>query len=386
MRSLCTALFFSLSVSSGFAAEELTKEHTQFAFSLYNALDTSDKNTVFSPYSIATCLSMVYLGARDDTAIEIQKALHLTLDRKELAQAAKRLATSLPPSVKPANALWLNKGTFLLTDFRHGVEEEFKASLSLLDFSKPANAAATINQWTLDATGGKIQNLLSQEEIDGGTRLVLTSALYFEGAFKTPFDEKNTAVRPFHPTPDTSISVPTMEQVASLPYVENDLFQAAALPFSESSLSLVILLPKSAENFSPMVEDLPDSFGDWLSKLEVSRLKLTLPKFTYVERLDLKEALQALGIEEAFSTDANFAGIDGRRDLVLSKILHESYFALDESGVTAAAATHAAIGLKSALEEKPPTPFCADHPFLFFLVDLNSQEVIFMGKFCTIKT
>jgi serpin B len=84
-------------------------------------------------------------------------------------------------------------------------------------------------------------------------------------------------------------------------------------------------------------------------------------------------------MKNPFTTQANFSGIDGLTDLYLNKVVHETYFALAENGVTAAAATGASMNVTSAPTE--PAEFNADHPFLFFIVDLKSTEVLFIGKF-----
>jgi serine protease inhibitor len=84
-----------------------------------------------------------------------------------------------------------------------------------------------------------------------------------------------------------------------------------------------------------------------------------------------------LGIKDAFSPQADFSGIDGLRDLFLSKVVHEAFFSLNEAGVTAAAATAAAINMLAVL---PTYTFTADHPFLFFLVDMQTKTILFMGK------
>jgi serpin B len=68
-------------------------------------------------------------------------------------------------------------------------------------------------------------------------------------------------------------------------------------------------------------------------------------------------------------------------DLFLSKVLHEAYFALDESGIVAAAATGAAMNVKSTAGS--PKEFIADHPFIFALVDLQTKIPLFLGEFTT---
>jgi serine protease inhibitor len=399
MFKIHSLLTLSLALSSLLLAEpnqdlsSLTKSHTQFALSLYKAAQTTPQNFVFSPNSVATCLSMVYLGARGETSTQMQAALHLDIDRKNLAQTTFLLNNSLQPrpndpksyTLKSANALFVDQGVFLLTDFRYAIEKQLKGFLSKLNFSKPELALSTINDWVSQETQKKIPHLLSAEDVNAQTQLVLVSALYFQGSWASNFPVEGTHDWPFHPDADTSLSVKMMQQNASFPYFENPLIQLCALPFKGLSnaggtLALVALLPKSAENFEVMKNELPNEFTGWLSSLKPQDVSIKLPKFSSTTHLDLRDTLEKLGMEDAFGPDANFMGIDGMRDLFLNKVIHETFFSIDENGATGAVATAATMQMKSAPKTELPVEFCADHPFLYFIVDLKSQEVLFMGE------
>jgi serpin B len=393
MLTLLTTALLATAAPDMDSASELSQDHSQFAFSLYSAINTPEDNFVFSPFSISNCLSMVYLGARGETEAQMQKALHLTIDRKNIGKATEALNLSLQPvqdghpsyTLKTANALFVDQETFLLSEFRYPIEKQFKAYFSKLNFSDPAQALLTINQWTSEQTEGKIPKILTPNDITAATRLVLTNAIYFQGNWKTLFNPKGTQDWPFHPTPESSLNVKMMDQTASLPYYENELLQAVALPFVGKSqgggeIALCILLPKSAENLSVVENALPEKFKAWLKFLEPQKVALKLPKFALNTRLDLKPPLQSLGMEDPFDPSANFVGIDGLRDLFLNTAIHQAFFVVDENGVTAAAATAAGMNMTSALEKTPPVSLIVDHPFVFFLVDLKSYEVLFMGK------
>lgn len=387
--TLSSVLFADLSTD----LSVLRENHTQFALSLYPTINHEDKNRVFSPYSIATCLSMAYLGARGDTQSQMQSTLHLEVDRKNLSKTAFALSQSLLPQKKNeetyqlnmANAIWVDQNRYLLTDFRYAIEEQFKSKLGKLNFASDSTALATINDWVSKQTQGKISNLLESNDINNLTRLVLTNAVFFQGAWISPFDPKQTDEAPFYPTPESSLTAQMMHQTLTTPYYENETLQAIALPFigisnNGSPLAFVLLSPKSATHFSEMFHDFSEFHEEWFSSLKSRQVDLTLPKFTFSSRFDLGKPLQDLGMENAFDSSANFIGIDGMRDLFLSKVVHQTFFSLDEKGVTAAAATAAPFNIKSALSDEPMAQMIVDHPFLFFIVDLKSHEMLFMGK------
>jgi serpin B len=369
--------------------EQLVENHTSFTFTLYPQLTGTESNSVFSPYSISNCLSMVYAGARNTTAQEMQEGLSLSFTPQQIALPTAALNEALLPinakgyELNLANALWLDAKSYVLANYRYIIEKQFGAKLTNVSFSAPDQTLSTINGWIADQTKGKIQNLLMQNDITTSTRLLLTNAAYFKGTFARPFDPRATHEAPFYPSVET---VQMMDQTTQLFYAENALFQSVALPFvgmskGKGQMALVMLLPKSAENFDTMANLMPDAFAEMLADLKVEKVHVQLPKFSLTKRYNLNTALQQMGMQNPFTTQANFSGIDGRMNLYINQIVHETFFALDESGVVAAAATAASMNVTSAPSMKPPEEFIADHPFLFFIVDLKSQEVLFMGKF-----
>lgn len=378
---------------------QLIEGHARFGFALHLALETSHPDLVFSPYSAASCLAMAYLGARGETASEMGKSLHFSLERKLIPQTSFQLDQMLLPlgttgisyELKPAQGLFIDQGVFLLTDFRYAIEKQFRAHLGRMDFSNSKQALITINDWVTARTSGTISALVTPSDLDKSTRLMLLSALYFKGTFVLPFAQEMTRATPFYPTSDTSVTVQMMEATETLPYSENSLIQMVALPFKGATqeggkLALVIVLPKSSANLNAVARELENGFTEWLTALKPEKVNVKLPKFTQNNRLDLKLALEKLGMEEAFGNDANFQGIDGMRSLMLDHVIHETLISVDEQGILASAVTTAPMHLKNASPETPPTLFSADHPFLYFIVDLKSREVLFMGQLKNPKT
>jgi serpin B len=372
--------------------KKIVRDTSEFGFSLYPLLEKSPTtNLVFSPYSIFTCMSMVYYGARGDTASEMRKALRMTTARGDLPKISSSLANSLTTQAKDAyvletaNGLWLDRDSFVLADFHHAIEQGFQAKVQSLDFSNSERATSIINEWTANQTHNKIPELLQKNDVDSSTRMVLTNAVYFKGAWQRPFDPKLTQNGTFVVDASTSVQAPMMQQTSFFSYYENDSFQLLALPFSsndeKSMLATLILLPKKGIALQEIEKDLQTaSFQSWLNALDSKQVNVKLPKFCLDKRYELNQMLKDLGMPTAFTEKANFSGINGMQDLFLNKVVHETFFALDEQGVTAAAATAASINVTAAPPGYPPVAFNVDHPFLFALVDLNSKIPLFIGK------
>jgi serpin B len=106
---------------------------------------------------------------------------------------------------------------------------------------------------------------------------------------------------------------------------------------------------------------------------------LSLPRFKMEAAFKLKPVLCALGAELAFGDHADFSGIGGG-PLRISEVVHKAYVEVNEEGTEAAAAT--AVGAFGAAAVPAPKPkvFKADHPFLFFIRDRDTNAVLFSGR------
>ena len=66
--------------------------------------------------------------------------------------------------------------------------------------------------------------------------------------------------------------------------------------------------------------------------------------------------------------------------LRINAVLQKAFIEVTEEGTEAAAVTALVMVPASALEEQPPVPFHADHPFLFAIRDSQSGVVLFVGR------
>lgn len=116
-------------------------------------------------------------------------------------------------------------------------------------------------------------------------------------------------------------------------------------------------------------------------KMVQGKVQLSFPKFKFESKLDLGQALSALGMSDAFDANlADFSGMTGARDLVISNVLQKALVEVDEKGTEAAAATAVVIGVTSAPAPEDPQIIKIDHPFLFFIRDRETNATLFMGR------
>ena len=229
-------------------------------------------------------------------------------------------------------------------------------------------------------TNDKIKNLISKGVLDSMTRLVLTNAIYFNGNWARQFKENRTKDTPFTLTDGQKIDVATMNQKAEFGYLETDTFQALELPYVNEELSMVILLPKQFDALDEFEKTLtPENLTQWLPKIHKREVVVFVPKFKMTSQFSLASVLKSMGMQDAFSSNADFSGINGKRDLFISAVIHKAYVEVNEEGTEAAAATGVVMRLTS-IGPAPIPVFRADHPFLFLIRDNLTGSILFIGR------
>jgi serpin B len=103
-----------------------------------------------------------------------------------------------------------------------------------------------------------------------------------------------------------------------------------------------------------------------------------MPKFEFESVFLLSDILAEMGMPSAFSSAADFSGMDGIRDLEISEVLHEAFVSVDEEGTEAAAATTVFAQVVSGMG--PAIEVNVDRPFIFWIRDLPTGTVLFIGR------
>jgi serpin B len=358
-----------------------------FAVDLYARLKAEEGNIFFSPYSLSTALAMTYAGAAGNTAAEMARVLHFTLPPERLHPAFARLIKDVESAgdakgceLRIANALWGQDGFVFRKEFLQLVETNYGAPLEQVDFAHAAEAArARINDWVAEQTRDKIKDLIPPGVLGALTRLVLTNAVYFKGDWEHPFEKSATSEAPFWITRDRSVSAPMMQQTGSFRYGETELCQALELPYAGDALAMFVLLPRDRDGLPRLEGALtPEALSQWTTALRSREVAVTMPKFKLACQFSLADVLEKMGMSDAFSTNADFSGMTGRRDLQVSAVIHKAFVDVNEEGTEAAAATGVVMTLTAM--PAPPVAFRADHPFLLLIQHKPSGSILFMGR------
>lgn len=371
--------------------EDWVTANNDFGFKMLAALPGTN---VVSPFSAQRALGMVLDGACGETANQMRTGLSLP-NARNLSQMGAEVEKSVldeefdSVTVQVDNRVWVEKTYPLLDAYSSSIESAYGAKPENVDFIGDADAVRErINDDIARSTHDKIQNLLPPGSLNSLTRLVLTNAVYFNGAWTTKFDKDGTQKADFAST-DGVIQVDMMHHKKKHDvYLEDEAFVAVNLEFSGSSYSMLVILPRVSEGqnvteaLASVEKKMSSAVIRTIMEKDLSRMvNLYMPKFRIETSNSLKKMLIDFGMNTPFSNGADFSRMSGSPDLKLDDVFQKAYIDVNETGVEAAAASAAIMMMKTALRPMDDTvEIRVDHPFLYMLIENRTNAALFMGR------
>lgn len=388
---VCTGQANAISDQPETPEKEIAVQNNAFSFDLYKEIAKKEQGNIFySPFSISTVLAMTYAGAKGKTAEEMASVLHFDINTPEFHRKYGAYLTALEMYANDrielgvCNRLWLDKTMLLLDQFIEQNRTTYGASIEHVDFMNQfEKARLKINTYIAEKTKNRIQDLLPPGSINSDTRLVLTNAIYFKGDWLYKFDTTQTRVENFSIQPGEKIKTAFMHQKKYFSFHENYRYKMIKLPYKGDKHSMVIVLPNHTTDLESIANEMNQASFANLTAWYRPEVEVSLPKFSMTLSLSLGEILQNMGMKQAFTMGADFSGITDMSALLISDVIHKAFIEIDEKGTEAAAATAVITVVTSSSSQQsiePPKTFIANHPFLFYILDNETQSILFAGR------
>jgi serpin B len=338
-------------------------------------------NIMISPASVSLALGMAYNGAESTTMDAFEQVLNYEgLTREEVNEISKELINVLTTNVKGnlleiANSMWHHEEFPVKQEFIDLNRNYYDAQVRGLDF-RSASAVITINDWVSAHTHGKIDEII--QSIDPAVMMILINAIYFNCVWETSFDPEDTGKAPFFKETGEKWGEVDMMQIESTFRASfTDKFSAVELPYKNGKFSMYLFLPREGSGVRELAGSLNgDTWSDWLEGFsEMKDFEVHMPKFKFEYERSLADDLKAMGLEVAFTDQADFSGISPV-DLLISDVIHKTYIDVNEEGTEAAAVTAVVFETTSI---GPPSYIRLDRPFLFAITENSSKSILFIG-------
>jgi serpin B len=343
---------------------------------------TDEANVMISPASVSIALGMAYNGAEDITRDAFEEVLNYEgLTREEVNEITKELIHVLLTNVtgnllEIANSMWYDEGFPVEPEFISLNSHYYDAEVNEIDFSG-ADAVNAINDWVNNKTHGKIEEII--DAIDPAVMMILINAIYFNCVWEVEFDPDNTQKANFYNENGSLFGkVDMMELESSFKVAGNTSFRAVELPYKNGKFSMYLFLPSEESSVDQLVRELDGAtWKNWIDSFaEEEDFTVYMPRFEFEFERSLAEDLKGMGLDIAFTEDADFSGISPI-DLYIADVIHKTYIKVNEEGTEAAAITAIVMETTSI---GPLSQIRLDRPFLFAITEKSSKSILFMGK------
>ncbi len=340
-------------------------------------------NTLISPLSVMNALAMTAAGARGQTLEQMEALFGTDLSslRDYLHGYNDRLPSDRKYRLHLANSIWLKDSPDLTVspDFLQTNADYFKAGLYTAPFDD--STTKDINNWVSENTEKMIPDIL--DRISDNTVIYLVNALAFDAEWETIYESSQVLDGIFTCENGTARNVEMMYSEEHA-YLKGTNAQGFLKFYSDGKYAFAALLPEEGISLDDYIASLTgQGLHEMLTNYEPAAVRAAIPKFKTTWDILLNQALESMGMTDAFDPDAadlSGLGSSPAKNLYISRVLHKTYLAVDEKGTRAGAATAVEVRAKGAMKEPEELKIvCLDRPFLYMIIDCEEKIPVFMG-------
>lgn len=361
--------------------EILTPEShpANFAVSMFQSSVEHGENTLISPLSVLSALAMTANGAEGETLAQMEAVLGATPEQLNSWLHSYLAAREADDALHLANAIWFNTHQRFTPnhEFLQCNADYFGAGIHAAQFNDATRRE--INAWVEENTNGMIRDIL--DEIPDDALMYLVNALAFEAKWAAVYGEDQVRDAAFTTedgrTQDAELMYDTLYS-----YLETENATGFIRQY-QGGYAFAALLPNEGVTVAQLVESLDgDSLVAMLSTPQSIAVDTAIPKFEAESTLEMSEILMDMGMTDAFDPNlADLTGLGTSEDgnIYINRVLHKTFLSVGEQGTRAGAATIVEANPEEQAVTEENKQVILDRPFVYMLIDTETNLPIFMG-------
>ncbi|MBQ0017604.1 MAG: serpin family protein [Clostridiales bacterium] len=359
-------------------------EISEYESALMEELLVSDtENTVCSPINTYFALALLAEVTGGETRQQILDVLNVkSIDalRSNIDALWKSNCVDTP-AIKSllANSVWLNNAVDYNRSTLNRIAESYHAS-SFEGTPGSKRMDRALRDWTDEKTGGLLSEYTKGMSLNEDMVVELVSTVYLKAIWQDAFAPEATSKEVFHgASGDTAVDM--MHATRTAHVYRTDNFAALELDLTDSG-SMYVLLPEEGVDVNELAADrsVMATILKEGSEDDLRLVNMSIPKFKVSSKLDLTDAIRALGITDALDPAvSDYSPLtDELVGICLDKAEHAAMIDVDEDGVTGAAYTELGMKVTSLMPEYEEVDFVVDRPFMFVITGADGA-VLFSG-------
>ena len=365
--------------------------------------EDKDKNLLISPVSVSLALGMTVNGAKGQTLAEMQKVLgdDLTaaqlngyyagwsdklLSKQEVSyygddengNYGRQTADSAPITL--ANAVWIKddeRQIHVPDQFLQTVADYYQAGAYKAPFDD--TTVSDINNWCDEHTHHMITEVI--KELPPLAVMVLANALTFEDVWDDPYMEYEVHAGTFHAANGADREAEMMSG-SEHAYISDGKATGFLKSYRDPRYCFAAVLPNEDVSLDDYIAGLDgDALNALLDSQQNCEVTTIMPKFSFDYSVEMKKALSELGMPTAFTEmEADFTGLNDADGIYtwIGEVIHKTHIEVSETGTKAAAVT-AVMMMGGGASFEEPKVVILDRPFLFMILDRQTNLPIFIG-------
>ena len=375
-------------------SQDFIDSQIDFSVELFKKCLLEDGNTLVSPYSVSQALTMTANGADKNTLKEMEQVIMggMSIDKfnEDMSAFQKQQPNDKNCKLLTANSIWVKDSQF---DVKEDFLKTNKSYYSAESYSAPFDESTVndINLWTKKHTDDMIPKLLTQKSFDPRTIMALVNAVTFDAKWEKVFEDSWSRKDGFTAFDGSKQDMQTLSETATMKYFESDTAKGIMKNYQGGRYAFAAILPKEGISISDYVNSLTaKKFASLLGSAEYDRVNLKMPEFeTEYENSEMPKQLSEMGINDAFDKYiADFTKMGKAKsgeNIYISDVIHKTKIKLDRTGTKAAAATIVMMDECCSVEYSKPKELDLNRPFVYAIVDTQTNIPIFIGTLMTLK-
>lgn len=354
--------------------------NNNFGYKILNKICNND-TCLSAPVSLYYLLQLIYIGCSGKSRDELAQVLNQTTDND--VSIISEFMKEINKDSHGESGLHLTNGIFIDNKHRDSIIKSHYnvlmkklGQIDYLDFSK-IQSIDKINKFFKKVTHNLVENVLTIDDVDSTTSLILINTIYFKRDWVHKF-ELTEYKQPFTNLRGQTTFLPTMNKTAHYDYYENEKLQIISLKYIGDTYAMDIFLPIGfgKGNLEHVIQEFQNyDLNTILINLEIDCI---LPVFTQRVHLNMVDILKELGVEHIFDPQLSDFTNTGVKSLYVSKIIQDIAIIVDTNGTEASGQTTAVMKSRDFEINKI---FKADHSFLYQIRNLKNGLILFNGIF-----
>ncbi|NXG24390.1 ANGT protein, partial [Grallaria varia] len=345
------------------------------------------QNVLLSPTSLYSSLVSFYLGASNQTALDLQGLLGLVPPSGNPDCTSRAVGSNFLSNLRTIESLVKSRDEELLfsktlclfsapgiplcelflQDLLHSADAFYARAV---DFTNPSEAAKQIRAFVETKSEG--QSKCSLTAIDPSADLLFAVEVRLAVNATQAFKLKE--LQEFWVDSNTNVLVPMLSLAGTFKYKTDasGTFSVVEVPISKTAL-LVLLQPINGSDLAHVESELTQQSSAWLQQLSPREIKLTLPALTIEDSSDLQKLLADMELPALLGKGADFSKISNT-SLTVGKVTNQVFFKLASDG------TDQAEDPAAQKEDGAYQDVTLNKPFLFAVFEKMSRAMLFLGR------